>query len=282
MTLTIPNNMAATEKNRLEFYGGKVQVDFYPNSHRYKLIELNGEERKDWIPSPSSIIAKLDKSPQLVHWAVNCFEEKVVELMRDGVNFTKDDVLNMVAEGKTAHNTKKESACSVGTVVHKYAEEYSATASVEMPDDYAELDEAEQALADKGIEAFHQWLDQVEPKFIKSEFSVFSLKQMFVGTSDELVEIDGKKYLLDYKTSKGVYSSHFYQASAYLKAYEEEYGEKLDGAMIIHVSKETGEVGVVTLSRSDLVKGYVGFKALATIHAVDKQINKTLKAYASK
>lgn len=271
----------ATETKRLEFYGGSIKIDFYPKRHRYKLVEEDGVEMKEWIPSPSSIINKLDKSPQLIHWAVNCFEEKMVELMRDGVNFSKDDVESMIAEGKTAHNQKKESACSVGTVVHKYAEEYSATKSTDMPEGYEDLDDEEKERADKGIKAFMSWVEEKKPEFLQSEFPIFSKKQRFVGQSDELVQFEGGKYLLDYKTSKGVYSSHFYQASSYLKAYEEEHGDKLDGAMIIHFNKENGEFKVVVLSRSDLIQGYVGFKALQTIYSVDKEVSKTIKNYAN-
>lgn len=272
--------MAKTETRDLEFYNGRVKVAFYPNSHRYKLTELDGEEKNDWIPSPSTIIGKLDKSPQLVAWAVRCFEEKLIELMRDGVQFTKDDLLSMIEEGKRAHTVIKESACNVGTVVHDFAEAYSADPNAPIPEDYNALTDEEKRKADHGIKAFKQWVAEHNPRFIKTEFSVFSIKEMFVGTSDELVEFNNElykgKYLLDYKTSKGVYSSHFYQASAYLKAYEEEHGDKLTGAMIVHFSKETGEFGVVVLSRSDLVQGYKGFKALQTIYSVDKEISKKL------
>tara|TARA_R100001086_G_C11847959_1_gene260616 strand:- start:5272 stop:6105 length:834 start_codon:yes stop_codon:yes gene_type:complete len=273
--------MAKTETKEMEFYGGAIKVAFYPNSHRYKLIEEDGEERKEWIPSPSTIINKLDKSRQLIPWAVGCFETRVLELMRDGRQFTRDDVLSMLAEGKNAHNEIKEKACNVGTIVHEFAEDYSADPkTAELSSDYELLTDEDKAKVDNGINAFKEWVKEHDPKFLKSEFSVFSRKERFVGTSDELVEFDNDqykgKYLLDYKTSKGVYSSHFYQASSYLKAYEEEYSEKLDGAMIVHFSKDTGEFGVVVLSRSDLVQGYVGFKALQTIYSVDKDITKKL------
>jgi hypothetical protein len=269
--------MAKTETKEMEFYGGAIKVSFYPNSHRYKIIEEDGEERKEWIPSPSSIINKLDKSQALVPWAVGCFYDRMVDLMRDGKQFTRADVMSMLEEGKGAHNEKKTKAGDVGTIVHQFAEDYSANPkTAKVSPDRELLTEEEKGQVDQGIKAFKHWVKVTKPKFLKSEFSVFSRKERFVGTSDELVEIGGRKFLLDYKTSKGVYSSHFYQASAYLKAYEEEYGERLAGAMIVHFSKETGEFGVVELSRSDLVQGYVGFKALQTIYSVDKEVTKKL------
>jgi hypothetical protein len=282
-----------TITKELSFYNGSIKVLFYPTSHRYKLVEEDGVTKNEWLSSPSSIVGKLDKSDALIPWAVGCFYVKVKELMRDGVNFSKDDVLSMLAEGKKAHTERKESAASVGDVVHLFAQTYSAEMDeTYRPDKFVELSDDEQQRVNHGITAFLVWVSQTKPTFIQSEFSVYSRKNKFVGTSDVLVEVEGKKYLLDYKTSKGVYSSHFYQASAYLKAYEEEWGEKLDGAMIIHfikedvvdkegeIKKKAGEFGVVTLSRGDLVRGYQGFKALQTIYSIDKEITKQL--YVSK
>jgi len=267
-------------------YKGEVGIQFYPNSHRYKLISDGEISPNEWVPSPSSIVGKLDKSQALIPWAVGCFEKKVQELMRDGVNFSKDDVLAMLSEGREAHKNIKDSACNVGDIVHKYAENYSSGKD-EIPAEFAELDDSEQFKVNAGIEAFKKWIADSKPKFIETECVVYSRKEKFVGTFDALVEIDGKKYILDYKTSKSVYTSHFYQVSAYLKAWEEERGEKLAGGMIVLFCKDdvikneevimkAGESKVVTMSRSDLVKGYVGFKALNTIYSIDKEVTKQL------
>lgn len=270
--------MSKTETVRHSLYGGQVEIDFYPKSHRYKLIET-----KEWLPSPSSVNNKLDKSGALIPWAVGCFKDKMHELMGDGVNFTYDDVTSMLKVAETAHTEKKEAAASVGSVVHLYAEHGA------LPDEYDELSDEDKDRADKAMTSFDDWKKENVPEMIKSEFLVYSQKHKYVGTADGLAEIDGKKYLIDYKTSKGIYTSHLYQVSAYLKAFEEEHGVKLDGAMIVHFRKDdvydkdgemvygAGSFGVKTLSRGDLVTAFKGFKALLDIYHTDKVVYKMTK-----
>lgn len=271
--------MAKTETTELSFYNGETKVLFYPNSHRYKLIEDNGEVRKDWIPSPSAIIGKLDKSTQLVSWAVRLFHEKVTELMRDGVSFTKSDVEAMIDEGKNAHRLAKESACTIGSIVHDFAERNAKEGLTDITniDGYNTLSEEEKTKALAGAQAFIDWKINSSPKFLQHEFSVFSRKEKFVGTLDALISIEGKKYLADYKTSKDIYTSHLYQVASYLKAYEEEYNEKLEGGLVLKFDKETGEFKPFFMSRLLLVKAYKVFKALQVVYEGEKEMYKVLK-----
>lgn len=275
--------MAKTETERHSLYSGRVQIDFYPKSHRYKLISIDDKEYGTWIPSPSSINKKLNKADVLVPWAVGLTIDKVQELMGEANNFTRDDIESMLSVAKTAHSDKTQDQADVGSIVHHYAEHG------EMSEDYDKLSDEDKSRADNGIKSFDEWKKTTLPVILKTEFLVFSLKQLYVGTADGLAEINGKKYLIDYKTSKGVYSDHVYQVSAYLKAYEEEYGEKLEGAIVIHFRKddvydkegnliyEAGTFGMKTLSRGELVKAFKGFKALQSVYEVDKEIIKIIK-----
>jgi len=259
-----------TERNVL--YGGTVVIDYYPKSHRYKLVELDGEKRNDWLKSPSSIVNMLDKSGPLIHWAVGCFHDRFIEEMRDGVNFSKDDVLAMLEVSKKAHTEKKETAASVGTIVHEYAQRHNEPEinTVADIDGFADLSPEDQQKALHGQNAFDSWYAQLGGVSVSSEFMVYSKKHGFVGRCDDLVEINGKYYIIDYKTSKGVYSSQVYQVTGYMKGREEEYPDvRIEGAILLHlikddiedkdgnVIKRAGEYGEVYLTRADLVKAYI-------------------------
>ena len=286
--------MAETETK--ELYNGDVKIDFYPKSHRYKLIELDGEERNQWLKSPSRIVGMKDKSGPLIWWAVNCFHEKVVEEMRDGNNFTRDDVMAMLELGKKAHTERRDKAADVGSVIHKYAQHHADMGGVEdvkgFDDviDFADLTEKDQKKARSGQEAFDDWYKTTRAETVKSEFLVYSKKHNYVGRADELADIDGDLYLLDFKTSKGIYPTQLYQVTAYMKAYEEEYPDKkVAGAMLVslikedildkddNVVREAGSYKVVEMSRSDLVSAYVVFKALKEIADRDPVFTKMLK-----
>lgn len=274
--------MSKTITERFSLHNGTVIIDFYPTSHRYKLIEQDGVSVNEWIPSPSSINNMLDKSQALIPWAIGTVMAKVEELMQDGHNFTRDDVKSMLEVAKTAHTEKKEAQASVGSVVHHYAQHGSVS------EEYEDLSFDDKERADRGIASFDQWKTSELPLILQTEFLVYSKKHKYVGTADGLAEINRKKYIIDYKTSKGIYTSHLYQTSAYLRAYEEETGETLDGAMIIHFRKEdvynrdgelihlAGTFGVKTVSRAELVKAFQGFKHLLGIYHVDKEVLKML------
>lgn len=283
----------ATETERHVLYEGRVVIDFYPKSHRYKLVELDGEERKDWLKSPSSIVGKLDKSAPLMYWATGCFYDRMLEEMRDGVSFTKDDILAMLEVSKGAYREKRDQAADVGTVVHDYAQKHNEEGinSVEDIDGYEDLDEADKVKAQNGQKAFDTWYAQLGGKSVESEFLVFSEKENFVGRCDDLVELDnGDLVILDYKTSKGVYTSQVYQVASYMKAREEEYPEqRIAGARLVHLIKDdvedkdgniikrAGEYGEVYLTRGDLVQAYMVFKALNLVATKDPEIEKLIK-----
>lgn len=282
--------MAKTETVRHALYGGAIEIDFYPKSHRYKLVKEDGEERNEWLKSPSGIVKYLDKSAPLMSWATKCFYEAMVVAMRDGKNFTADDLLSMLEVAKGAYKERREEAANVGTVVHFYAQNHATLKGIEEAEGFADLSEEDQARARQGATAFDTWYAQLGGKSVASEFLVYSRKEGFTGTADDLVEIGGEYWLLDYKTSKGIYTDQIYQVTSYMKAREEEYpAERIAGARLIHLCKEdvldkdgnvkmkAGEFGEVTLSRADLVQAYTVFKALKVIADKDPLITKLIE-----
>lgn len=81
------------------------------------------------------------------------------------------------------------------------------------------------------------------------EMQIISHSIGVAGTLDRLAEFNGKKYLLDIKTSNGIYESMWLQVAAYRKMLEESSGQKIDGVGIIWlnaktkgISKEKGKI----------------------------------------
>ena len=275
----LPEITGVEEENIHELYNGEVKIKFYPKSHRYKLVEFQGEKENRWIPSVTTILGNLDKSAALIPWAVRMFEERVHELMGDGANFTRDDLLSMLSVGKNAHNEKKESAATVGSVVHEYAEKYDENhelhpeaQGISTLDSYQELSDEEKELAENGALSFQKWYSSRKPVYLAKELLVYSIIDEYVGIADGVVKIGDEKYLLDYKTSKDVYTSHLYQVCAYAKAYHEqaEEGKRLDGVIILHLDKKTGEVSEYMLSIQELTKQKRAFLDLLNIHKTEK------------
>lgn len=87
--------------------------------------------------------------------------------------------------------------------------------------------------------SFKKWwadiLSNNDVKVIGTEQSITC--KYFGGTYDLLLEINGKIYLVDFKTTNHVSYKHFIQLSAY-KYILEQQGYKIDGCIILQLSKK--------------------------------------------
>jgi hypothetical protein len=89
---------------------------------------------------------------------------------------------------------------------------------------------------------FHEFWSIHKPTLIESEIHLFSEKYNYAGTCDLVVEMDGKRWLLDIKTSNSLHTSYDLQLAAYAQAWNELYAEKIDHIGIIWLkSSKRGE-----------------------------------------
>lgn len=254
------------EKITRSLYGGEVLIDFYPESHRYKM-----QGRKDYLISATACTGIIDKSRFLIPWAVNLAGTFLKQYVETASQITAEELLPIIDEALKQHTIKKEEAGSIGDLVHAWAESF-AKAQIEnspMPEISDDLDER----VINGINAFLDWYNAHNVKFIHSELMVYSKQYGFVGIADAIAEFNGRKMLFDYKTGKAIYNEHLYQVAGYRGAYEEEHG-KLDGAMILHFDKETGNLSMRELIDEDQEKNYPVFLSCLTIKQREKELTK--------
>lgn len=67
----------------------------------------------------------------------------------------------------------------------------------------------------ESVMSFVSWFSEVKPKVLGNEVVVFNDTYGYAGTADLICEIDGKRTLIDLKTSQNVWLSHKLQLSAY-------------------------------------------------------------------
>lgn len=118
-----------------------------------------------------------------------------------------------------------EEAATIGSIVHEAIEKYLAD---------------ETCLSNEfGFLAFKKWWDMIhtnnEIKIIGSEQELVC--PWFGGTYDMLIEINGKLWLVDFKTSNHVTMNYFLQLAAYRYILWTEYGIQLQGAIILQLNK---------------------------------------------
>ncbi len=193
--------------------------------------ELNGVE----YPSVTTITGILDK-PALIQWAANC----AVDYVAGNLDRLKSDNVHegeaVLEEARKAHRTVKDEAAGNGTMVHKAIELYI---NHEPYEDLLATDEAKTAFS-----AFLSWEDKNHVLWEKTECQVFSVIHGYAGRFDAIAMVNGHRYLVDFKTSKGIWDEMKYQLCAYMQAYNEmleEGQEPIENIAILHLDKQTGE-----------------------------------------
>ena len=114
-------------------------------------------------------------------------------------------------------------------------------------------------------------------KVIWTEKKFISKKLMFGGCPDLLVKKDGKYILVDFKTSKAMYSDMIIQLSCYAELIRENDGIEIDRAVIVRFPKDNDDTEIRKFSKEELAVGLKQFKLLRKAFDIDKDLNKLLK-----
>jgi hypothetical protein len=82
------------------------------------------------------------------------------------------------------------------------------------------------------------WAESVEGVIEATELKVISRLHVFSGTLDAVGTFNGKRMIIDWKTSSRIYDEMALQLSAYAQAYKEQQKVDIKQGLIVHVSKD--------------------------------------------
>ena len=251
------------EYKSISLYKGKVEILFDDSiddkGEKRHIYYLNEGGKKKRLAGVTTYCSILDK-PALLGWAVGV----TVDFLRDHLDYLKTGQLSseeILKMAKDESNRVKTEAGDIGSLIHKWIEEYIKGNNPDMPEDDRVI---------IGVNAFLDWVDEVGAKFLWSEKILYSKKYQFVGTGDFGVKITkgplkGKKLLGDTKTGNSIYEEVKMQTAAYLKADEEEAGKELyDGRIVLRVSKEDEQEYITRMEKKGLktFPPYMPFEAI--------------------
>jgi hypothetical protein len=207
------------EKTKL--YNGAVELIFDDKKHMYS---VDGKT----VFGVTSIVGVLDK-PALIYWAVNQAIISLESSLKPGVVFDEVQIKGILDTAKTAHRMKKDKSADIGTMIHDWLEKFikSRLAKENPPELPVNIEMR------KAISSFFEWARQNKVQLISSERKIYSKKYGYAGTLDLEAMVNGKRTIVDFKTSNAIYDEYFIQTSAYLMALEEETGQTYDGGAII-------------------------------------------------
>lgn len=162
----------------------------------------------DPLPSVTTIVGVLDKSGPLVGWAKREVANASIRNLDTLATMVKTAGIDSAARWlATIPGYQRDTAANLGSDVHALAEAISKGQDVLIPEEVAPF-----------LAAFQAWRNEWSPRYLAAEEMVCSLKHGYAGTLDAIVEIAGETWLVDYKTSKGVYPETALQLAAYAHA----------------------------------------------------------------
>ena len=203
------------------------------------------------VPGTTTVTGLLNK-PQLVLWANR--------LGLEGIDSTK----------------YRDKAASIGTLAHLMVQNYLGC--VEQPD-YSLFSSDDISQAENALLSFWEWekAHKIEPLFL--EVPLVSDQYKFGGTVDCVAKMDGKLWLIDFKTGKAIYDEMAIQLAAYRQLLAE-HGTHVDGCRILRIGRSEDE-GFDDKVFENLNKNWEIFNHLLQIYYLKKEVapaKKTRKA----
>lgn len=200
----------------IDLVGNKLT---FPDSRFYKT------EEGVWVPSVTTINDAYPKGPGFYEW--------------------------LKKAGDEADNIR-DAAGDRGSVVHHLSEDYDNGFEVSILDDFGNVKVSmrEWNMFEKYVQYRKRLADRLQIEFV--ELHVSSTMLGYAGTMDRIVKIDGRRYILDTKTSNSIYPHYWNQLAAYRELWEEKQKKDypVDGVGILWLNAKTKGDG-----RGDAIQG---------------------------
>lgn len=254
--------MSKAQIEEYELYGGKVKLSYWPVSHKYVV----DDDRKIGVTTVTGIINK----EALMLWPLSEAVTYLRNTLAEDTSWTTEELGAIIDNSSVAYLKKQLRGTDAGTKAHDYLEQWlkyinGKTNSLEETlvitplsnfGDDTSSDEYTRASDENNlctaIDTFKQWYYEHDIKMLEVEKIVYSQKYDYCGRFDAILKIDGKVYIIDFKTSnpsrdfqRGVYPENFSQLGGYDIAYTEEFPDfKIDGHAVINLSKKNGKMNI--------------------------------------
>jgi len=160
----------------------------------------------------------------------------------------------------------------IGTLAHEMIQEYLGGPKW----DKKAYNPEQIDLAENAVISFFEWekVGGHQMETLHVELPLVSERHEYGGTVDWYGEIDGKKWLVDIKTSKGLYPEHTFQVAAYWQALiENDY--EVEGVRLLRVGRTEDEgFDDHVLDTPELIKAWKVFEATLSLYKLKQDFEK--------
>lgn len=234
----------------------------YGRGHGYK--DANGIK----VPGVTTLLSKGLPKPALVNWAARTAAEYAVD---NWDALTQAPISERLDQIRNAPNSSKNAAALRGTKLHDAAQQLQEQGTVD-------VDPEQLPLVEAYLKFCRDW--DLHAEYVES--AVYSVTHGYAGTLDLIATLrDGKRWLLDLKTSKGVYGDMALQQAPYRFA---EYlaiddGEhipmpQVDAVGIVHVRADGADLVPLTAGRAE----FRAFLYVAQVAATSDRLKELVHA----
>lgn len=199
----------------------------------YTVQDAEGNEVR--YPSVTSILKVIGK-PALIEWAKKVVSDHVYDNFAQlkGLE-TMEQVGDFLKEARRADIKIRDTAANVGSLAHGEIERYVRKQIT--------LEQANPAVQHI-VQRFIEWETEVGFVLEHAERMVYSHQYQFAGTLDLsgiMTKREGKRAIIDIKTSSGIYPEMFLQVASYGQAVAEMDGKPVDEGWIVRLDKSGSE-----------------------------------------
>lgn len=131
----------------------------------------------------------------------------------------------------------RDAAGKRGSTVHQITDDYDNGMQIDLLNESGQPQYSMEEWA--MFEKYVDFSTRFNPVWGMIEQQVICPELQLAGTIDRVGVIDGKKYLVDIKTSNGIYNSYWLQLAAYRQAVFVNLGIEVDGVAILWLNAKT-------------------------------------------
>ena len=172
------------------------------------------------------------------------------------------------------YRASRDKAADTGTIAHAMVEKELKGEKYEWPGLAWKLGATDKEQIEQAQNAFNEfanWMEAVKFKLETAEHLLVSEQYQYGGQID-IAAIQGRRAIVDIKTSNAIYEDHKIQLAAYDNLWNENYPEKpIEAWYILQLGKDGG-FAYYSLPEKAIRHGWEAFECLRKLHDLKKKI----------
>jgi len=214
----------------------------------------------------STILGKM-ASPMLENWKINNIVNAIKKEMERN-DIPLDKIESIVISAKANAQKQGDNILNIGSMVHKYCEMWLKNEKFTEPSD---------PVVKGCFDKFKRFWKKHKLKVIESEKILYHEKGI-CGTLDLVAEDSQKNlWLIDIKTSKGVFLNMVHQLHGYRWMYENQTGKKISKMYLVRLPKDNADFEARhILYKKEHLKAFLG---LLSCHKSELLFNEQVRKY---